>query len=323
MTGKELGLALSCLLLVACSDEDEDVASETGTLSEGKGVTEMELVARGQYLADNVSGCSDCHTPRGPTGALTLDQYLGGVDCWVRLEDGACLPTPNLTNHETGLSSRTDDEIKRMIRDGIRPTATGDEPLFPQMPYYALHNLTDRDLDSIVAYLRTVSGVDHAVPRRSPEFDPAQAATPLDLNALPLPPDGSAEREAALRGRYLAAEIGACIICHSPRDLASPSVLDDTSFFTGNEVFDVGLPALSRAGNITSDSETGIGDWALEDIVSVLKQGKDKAGKGICPPMLGLFAGMTDQDAHDVAAYIQSLAPLPGLEEDQCVLPPM
>jgi hypothetical protein len=70
-------------------------------------------------------------------------------------------------------------------------------------------------------------------------------------------------------------------------------------------------------------NETGIGDWALDDIVAVLKQGKDKTGNGICPPMLGLFAGMTDEDAHDVAAYILSLAPLPGLAEDQCVLPPM
>ena len=323
MTRKHLGCALSCLFLVACSDEDEDVVSEPEALSEENGVTNMELIARGQYLAQNVTGCSDCHTPRGPMGVLLMDQYLGGVDCWVRLDDGACLPTRNLTNHETGLMNRTDEEIKRMIRDGIRPAASGDEPLFPQMPYYTFHNLTERDLDSIVAYLRTVPGVDHAVPRRSPEFDPPQAATPLDLNAVPQPPEGSAERDAAVRGRYLAAEIGACIICHSPRDLASPTVLDYTTFFTGNEVFDVGLPVMSRAGNITSDTETGIGDWALEDIVTVLKEGKDKSGNGICPPMFGLFAGMTDQDAHDVAAYIQSLAPLPGLAEDQCVFPPM
>ena len=102
------------------------------------------------------------------------------------------------------------------------------------------------------------------MPRRSPEFDPPQAATPLDLNAVPQPPEGSAERDAAVRGRYLAAEIGACIICHSPRDLASPTVLDYTTFFTGNEVFDVGLPVMSRAGNITSDTETGIGDYTVD-----------------------------------------------------------
>lgn len=322
MTRKQWSFACSCLLLTACSDEEEDLASQTGPLSKDPGVTEMEL-ARGKYLVDNATGCPDCHTPRDAMGALVLDQYLGGVDCWVRLDDGECLPTRNLTNHETGLTNRTDAEIKRMIRDGIRPTATGDEPLYPQMPYYALHNLTDPDLDAIVAYLRTVPGVDHAVPRRSPAFDPAQAATPLDLNAIPQPPEGAQEREAALRGRYLAAEIGACIICHSPRDLASPTVLDYTSFFTGNEVFDVGLPVMSRAGNITSDTETGIGDWALEDIVAVLQQGKDKTGNGICPPMLGLFAGMADDDAHDVAAYIKALAPLPGLPEDLCVFPPM
>ena len=320
MTQTKLGVALAFLLLAACND-DKDIAADTGALEPG--TTTPEVVARGEYLVKNVAGCPDCHTPRGPMGALLLDQYLAGVDCWNKLDNGACLPTRNLTNHETGLMNRTDDEIKRMIRDGIRPAATGDEPLYPQMPYYALHNLTELDLSSIVAYLRTVPGVEHEVPRRSPEFDPARAATPLDVNAVPRPPADSPDYEAAMRGRYLAAETGPCIICHTPRDLASPTVLDYTSFFTGNEVFDVGLPQMSRAGNITSDTDTGIGDWTVDDVVAVLKQGKDKSGNGICPPMLGLFAGMTDEDTHDVATYIKTLAPLPGLAEDMCVLPPM
>ncbi|MEY2935892.1 MAG: hypothetical protein RL033_6641 [Pseudomonadota bacterium] len=318
MRHSRLSCCLLFHLLCACSDDKVDTVKEP-SLPGG----EPPSVARGEYLVNNVAGCPDCHTPRGPMGMLIQEQYLAGVDCWQRGEGGGCLPTRNLTNHETGLLNRTDAEIKRMIRDGIRPAASGDEALFPQMPYYSLHNLTESDLDSVVAYLRTVTGVEHAVPRRAAEFDRAVAALPLDVTAVPEPTSGYPEREAALRGRYLAAEVGACIICHTPRDLLSPKVLDYSVFFTGNEVFDVGLPVVSRAGNITSDSATGLGSWSVDDIVKVIKQGEDNTGHGICPPMLGLFAGMTDEDSLDVAHYIKSLAPLPGLAEDQCTFPPM
>jgi len=256
-------------------------------------------------------------------GAPIESQYLAGAECFVRLANGGCLHTSNLTNHESGLLNRTDAEIERMLVDGVRPTPAGDELLYPVMASYVLHNMRGEDIDAIIAYLRTVPGVAHDVPPRAPEFVPSGPATPLDVNAIPQPMAGYAEREAALRGRYLAAEAGACIICHTPRDLQSAEVLDYSRFFTGNERFDVGLPEESVARNITSDTLTGIGDFSADDIVNVLKRGTDPNGVGICPPMLGLFAGLTDGDALDIAHYIKSLAPLPGLAEDSCVFPPI
>lgn len=320
---------LAVAALAACDDEDETTMANApllpagGSGGTGGSAGEVELVARGQYLVDNLAACADCHTPRDAMGAHIEGQYLAGAECFIRLDSGVCLHTSNLTNHETGLASRTDAEIRRMIVDGIRSTPTGDEILNPEMPFYAFHNLTDRDVDSIVAYLRTVPGVEHAVPPRAPEIVPPGPVNPLDKNAVPSPAADYPERQSALRGRYLAAESGPCIICHTPRDLQAADILDLSRAFTGNEVFDVGLPEQSVARNITSDTETGIGDYSVDDIVTVLKQGKDKNGDGICPPMLGLFAGLTDGDALDIAHYIKSLAPAPGLAEDQCVLPPM
>jgi hypothetical protein len=78
--------------------------------------------------------------------------------------------------------------------------------------------------------------------------------------------------------------------------------------------------------NLTSDVETGLGDWSTEDIVEVIKEGTDKHGDGICPPMpvgpIGAFGGMTDADALDVAHYIKSLPPVVHAIEDVCTFPP-
>jgi len=119
MTDMKLtSLLLLSAVFFACSDED---AGQPGPGDDG------ELVARGQYLAENVTGCPACHSPRDPMGAPIPGQYLSGSECFNRLENGSCLNAPNLTNHETGLLNRTDAEIKRMIKDGLRPAATGEE----------------------------------------------------------------------------------------------------------------------------------------------------------------------------------------------------
>lgn len=328
---KPTALLLSAVLF-ACSDED---------LTTGR--APVELVSRGQYLADQVTGCPGCHTPRDPMGAPIPGQALAGAECFVRLDNGSCLNAPNITNHETGLLNRTDAEVRRMIQDGMRPTATGEEPLFPVMGSFVLHNLTAPDLDAIMAWLRTVPGVDNVVPRRGPEFDPGPenplstrgipasrrggrrgalgGAIPLEMSVVPKPVPGYAEPEAALRGRYLATQ--ACLICHTRHLDPDPQWLDYTRFFAGGEEFEVGLPTIAFAPNITPDPETGIADWSVQDIFQAIKQGTDKHGDGICPPMGGAPSGLTDEDALDIAHYIKSLPPVVGERAEMCPFPPI
>jgi mono/diheme cytochrome c family protein len=301
------------LLVPACGDKDD---------------TSVESpVARGQYIVDHVAVCQDCHTPRDEMGAPIAAQYLAGAACFAALPSGSCLNTRNLTNHETGLLNRTDAEIKRMIRDGIRPAATGDEPLSPVMPYYIFHNMTDADLDAVVAYLRTVPGVDHAIDRSGPEFEVQAAANPLDTNVIPMPMTGYVDTPAALRGRYLASQAGVCLECHTQHLMADPNVVDYSAIFAGGEEFQIGLPVAPVSSNLTSDPETGLGNWTIDDIVRVIKEGKDTDSAGICPPMpvgpMGPFAGLTDADARDIAHYIKSLPPVVNAIDDQCTFPPM
>jgi mono/diheme cytochrome c family protein len=335
MPDAKLTSLLISAVFFACSDK------EVTTGSEPEQPTSTDLVSRGQYLADHITGCPGCHTPRDAMGAPIPGQYLAGSECFIRLENGSCLNVPNISNHETGLLNRSDAEIKRMIKDGIRPTASGEEALFPVMGSFVLHNLTEQDLDATVAWLRTIPGVENVVPRRSPEFDPGPtnplsasglpasrrggrrgalgSALPLDMTAVPMPVPGYAEPEAALRGRYLATQ--ACMICHTRHIDPERQWLDYTKFFAGGEEFDVGLPTIAFAGNITSDPETGIGDWSVEDILQAIKQGTDKTGDGICPPMAG-DPTMTDRDALDIAHYIKSLPPVDGEKAEMCPFPP-
>jgi cytochrome c553 len=276
-------------------------------------------------------------------GAPLPGRYLSGVECFVRLDNGSCLNAPNLTNDATGLRNRSNEEIERMLTEGMRPTAEGEEPLFPVMASFVLHNLTAQDLDALVAYLRTVPGVENAVPRRGPEFDPGPdnpqsalglppsrrggrrgalaGAKTLDMSVVPMPMAGYGEPESALRGRYLATQ--ACMICHSGHVDPDPRWLDYDKLFAGGEEFDVGLPTIAFAPNITSDPETGIGDWSVQDIFKAIQQGTDKHGDGICPPMGGAPSGLTDADALDIAHYIKSLPPVTGDKAELCSFPPL
>jgi mono/diheme cytochrome c family protein len=314
----KIGLISVLVLAPACGDDDDGT-----TVADDPAA----VIARGKYIVDVVAVCQDCHTPRDEAGAPIAEQYLAGAECFVRLENESCLNTKNLTNHETGLLNRTDEDIERMIRDGIRPAVTGDEALSPVMPYYVLHNMSEADLNAVVAYLRTVPGVDHAVPRSGPEFEVTAPANLLDPSRVPMPVEGYADREAALRGRYLAGEVGICLECHTRHIMGDPNVLDYDRIFAGGEEFPIGLPVTPISSNITSDTETGLGDWTVDEIVSALTQGTDKDGDGLCPPMpagpMGPFVNLTAEDARDIAHYLESLPPINNPIDDMCTFPPM
>jgi hypothetical protein len=59
--------------------------------------------------------------------------------------------------------------------------------------------------------------------------------------------------------------------------------------------------------------------------VKVLKQGLDRDGKGICPPMPvgpnGAFGHLKPADATDIANYIKSLPPAVNMIVDMCTFP--
>ena len=77
------------------------------------------LVKRGDYLANGILTCANCHSPKGPPAAVAGKDYSGGLS-WD--EASFKVTAPNITpDKETGIGGWTDAEIKTVMRTGMRP----------------------------------------------------------------------------------------------------------------------------------------------------------------------------------------------------------
>jgi mono/diheme cytochrome c family protein len=289
---------------------------------------------RGRYLVDHLYDCGACHTPRLPSGEPDPARYLAGVECRFDVDPApgrGCINSKNLTHHPRGLANVTDDRaVKAMIVDGRRPDG---KLLHPVMPAYVFHNMPDEHADAIVAYLRSVPGVDHLVPPSEPPFEqaPERATPPLDMALLPPVPSTVSDVAGAARGRVMVA--AACAGCHTPpAAVRAPGVLplDTSRLLAGGRGFDsasighavTGLPPRIYSQNLTQH-ESGLLGWGASDVVRVLLEGKDREGKGVCPPMpVAALHGLAREDAEDIASY---LVTLPGIDNplpQGCALEP-
>src|SRR5262249_20003735 len=161
---------------------------------------------RGRYLVDTVMTCHNCHTPRGPNG-FEFDKALSGglrfdeppFDVWAT----------NITpDRGTGIGNWSDAEIKTALQEGRRPAG---HQLAEVMPSGFYKILTPRDLDGIVAYLRSLPPVDHKVP--GPVYK-----MQIPLQVLPgaeKPMSESDLDDKVKRGFYLVT-IAHCMACHTP-----------------------------------------------------------------------------------------------------------
>jgi mono/diheme cytochrome c family protein len=267
----------------------------------------------------HVAVCADCHSPRDPGGGFDQDRWLSGVDCFIDAQpadsERGWLSAKNLTQHETGLLNRSDEQIKDMFLRGVRPD---DKALHRFMPYAVFGNMHERDADAIVASLRTVKGVDHMVASNQPPFiAPKEPASRLPASAIPAPRTDYADQPAALRGRYLAGEVGVCLACHTPRRSDGNFVLERAfqggfSFTRAALGLSAAYPEVIYSSNLTPHA-TGIIEYSVDDVVRALKHGVDEDGQALCPPMpagpLDVLGGLRDNDARDIAHYLLSLPP--------------
>ncbi|WP_299702450.1 c-type cytochrome [uncultured Pontibacter sp.] len=126
----------------------------------------------------------------------------------------------------------------------------------------------------------------------------------------------SIEKTPALveRGEYLAHHVAVCIDCHSTRDFSrfSGPIVEGT-FGKGGDVFDhsMGFPGTFYARNITSDKETGIGNWTDGEVYRAITTGVSQNGDPLFPVMpYKAYANMTTNDAYAIVSYIRTLNPI-------------
>src|SRR5258706_9509971 len=139
------------------------IGAKQRALIDGKFEATPARLARGKYLVDGVSGCFGCHTDAdwSKPGAPPAAGREGSGHIWAD-QDLPWLVSPNITpDKETGAGNWTDDTLARAIREGIGHDGRA---LFPTMPYQSYRQMSDEDLASIIAYMRTVPAVRNQLP---------------------------------------------------------------------------------------------------------------------------------------------------------------
>ncbi len=256
---------------------------------------QSDLVKRGDYLVNGLLTCGNCHTPKGPTGDIKEKAFSGGLS-WD--EPPFKVTAPNITqDKETGIGSWTDAQIKTALRKGVRPNGT---PLAMIMPSDFYEIMTERDLDAVVAYLRTIKPIKNTVP------DPIYKMPQLH-HAFPgaEKPYTEAMMSDKLKKGFYLVTIAHCLECHTPmgprgRDFA-------TKLGTGGFEFP-GPWGVSVSRNITSSKTKGIGGWTDVEVKRAITTGVSKDGSKLKPPMaFHSYAMLTAGDLDAVVAWLRTL----------------
>jgi mono/diheme cytochrome c family protein len=234
-------------------------------------------IARGKYIAEKISQCTDCHAP-DLGGQMIDNSFMMGR-----------LAAKNLTRGRGGIGSGyTDEDYVRTITHGVRP----DGHSVVYMPSADYH-FTESALASLIAYVKSVPPVDRELP--PPSVGPMPRALGL-FTDFPLSPAAVIDHEhvtfaspqdqtnPVAAGEETVAMAG-CRACHGPE-------------FAGGS----GPPP--GAANITP---VGIGTWTEKDFITAVREHKRPNGSTIADAMPRGYGQMADTDLQHIYAYLKTL----------------
>jgi mono/diheme cytochrome c family protein len=260
------------------------------------------VVARGEYLVYGAAACAYCHVPREQWGRLDKGERLplSGHHLF-RLPFGD-IYSANLTpDQETGIGKRSDPELARILRFGVRADGRA---AFPLMEF----RLSDEDLTSVISYLRSQRAASDAVPdHHLTRFGKALMAFAITPAGPATPPPATSPKGATVeRGAYLANNVSSCVACHTNR--GSDGALVGPPF-GGGQRMDVAADAskVFVSPNLTPDPETSpVGVWNEDGFLARFRMGEIVPGS---PMPWGAFARFTDEDVRAIYRYLRSLPP--------------
>ena len=250
--------------------------------------TDAASLDRGKHLAAFL--CVECH-----------GQDMGGNPNFFSGGALGAASAPNLTSGQGGIGAKfANTDFVRVLRHGIKPDGTS---VFI-MPSQDFYYLSEQDLGSLIAYIRSLPGVDRATPEpharltflgnvmygagvfgkllRAPSIEQMAEAP-----AFP-PPGVTAEY-----GQYLVS-VNGCHDCHGAQ-LAGGKPADPNSPLA---------PNLTPGGELRA--------WSQADFITTLRTGVTPSGTHLRDFMPWKFKGqMTDDELKAVFAYLQSLPALP------------
>jgi cytochrome c553 len=241
-------------------------------------------IERGRHLA-TTRGCTECH-----------GSDLGGNEVINNPMVGK-LHGSNLTRGVGGLPANfSDSDFVRAIRHGV----TRDGRPLVLMPSAEYATMSDEDVGTLIAYLKSVPAVDR--PRGPVSPGPVlrlmMVLDKFKLSAAEI--DHSATQIASITpavsveyGKYLASS---CVGCHGPN-------------LSGGKIPGA-PPDWPGASNLTPHSTAQIAQWNEAQFLEALRTRKRPDGTMIDPVMPAAFAQMTDLELKALWAYISTLPPV-------------
>lgn len=260
---------------------------------------------RGRYIVEAEAHCLHCHSERDwKTHGAPVQPGLLGAGWDVPWEDNH-MPgpvfAPNLTpDPATGLGAIPDDAIARAIREGV----SHDGRALFMMPWQNYRGLSDEDVASVVAYLRTLAPVKKA--RGTTAIRPPVSWFVKTMPApLTAPVTTPVATEPVARGRQLS-EVGQCQTCHTPVDQRHQPLAGMA--FAGGQEFAIG-GVTYRSANITPDA-SGISHYSEDLFIRTMRTG-NVGGRRLAPIMPWSEIGkLTDADLKALWAYLKTVAPV-------------
>lgn len=260
-----------------------------------------ERLARGKYLTENVLSCFDCHSEREweKPGAPVLASAVGAGRVWTA-EGMPWLAAPNITpDKETGIGSLSDDAIARAVREGIGHDGRA---LFPIMPYTAYRHLSDEDLASVVAYVKSLQPIRKVQPASAVPFPVKHL-----IKSVPQPIETSVPEPAddpVSRGNYLVTVAG-CSHCHTPQKQGKEI---ESLALAGGFVLEAHGKKVASS-NITQHA-SGISYYDEKRFIEVMRTGHvgSRPLSAIMP--WTIYKGMTDEDLRAMFAYLKTVKPV-------------
>src|SRR5690554_6865244 len=268
----------------------------------------QEKIERGRYLSYHVMMCADCHSERdfskfsGPPTPGT--EFVGGDIFDETMGFPGKFVSSNITPY--GVGDWTDGELFRLITTGVKRDG---EPIFPVMPYHHFGQLDRADIESVIAFLRSLDPVETQHPQSEADFpfNIIMRTIPKKASLSSRPP----KSDAVAYGKYLF-NAAACAECH-------------TQFENGKFTGPIGgggreflFPdgSIVRSPNITPH-ETGLKNYTKAQFIELFKQYSDstyvladvKPGEFQTLMPWVMYSGMESDDIASIYEYLQTLDP--------------
>ena len=248
--------------------------------------TDDASIARGEHIVQAIAHCGYCHGTD-----LSGDYIINNPG-----KEGIVV-APNLTPGKGGIgASYSDEDWVRALYHGVNQQ--GRSVLI--MPSLFFHVMSEKDITSIIAYMKTIPPVVNVLPETKPgpmvylligagPFAEEMSARVIDHDAPFAPP--SAEGETSEYGEYLVT-IGQCRACHGDE-------------LAGGQV----NPSAPIGPNLTPGGEMGF--WEEETFFSVIRTGTHPSGRELDSFMpWKFFSNMTNSELRAIRSYLLSLPKL-------------